>query len=108
MASLRLAIGSAKAGPRFARKPSVLRGTRDQLFLASGRANVATAALYGVVASGMATVVYVHAGYPTWRIVAPLVMFTMMLAAQVLTVRRLERNPVGVGRAVAGLHGFAQ
>ncbi len=86
----------------------MLRATRDQLFLASGRANVVTAAVYGCLASGMAVAVYVHAGYPTWRIVAPVVMFSLMIAAQVLTVRRLERQPIGVSWAVAGLHAFAQ
>lgn len=84
------------------------RGTRDQLFLASGRRNVLAAASYGLIASTMSTAIYVHAGYPTWRIVAPLAMFLTMIGAQMLTVRRLERNPVRVGRSVAVLHAFAQ
>ncbi len=85
-----------------------MRGTRDQLFLASGRANLRAAGVYGLAASAMSTAVYLHAGYPTWRIVAPLAMFAVMLAAQMLTLRRLERNPACVGGAVAGLHALAQ
>ncbi|HVV85569.1 MAG TPA: HAMP domain-containing sensor histidine kinase [Kofleriaceae bacterium] len=86
----------------------MLRGTRDQLFIASGRANVATAALYGLIASAMSTAVYAHAHYPTWRIVVPLALFATMLGAQLLTLHRIERNPICVQGAVARLHMFAQ
>ncbi len=45
----------------------MLRGSRDQLFVASGRANLAAMASYGLAASGMSTAIYLHAGYPLWR-----------------------------------------
>lgn len=95
-------------GPRFARATPVHRGARDELFLASGRANLAISATYGVVASAMSTGVYADAGYPTWRIVTPLVMFAGLLAAQLIALRRLARNPACTGQAVASLHATAQ
>ncbi len=76
--------------------------------MASGRANVTAAAIYGVVASAITTAIYAHASYPTWRIVTPVAMFLLMLCAQLTTVRQLERNPVGIGRSVARLHAIAQ
>jgi len=95
-------------GPRFASATSVHRGARDELFIASGRANLAISATYGVVASAMSTAVYADAGYPTWRIVTPLVMFLALLAAQLFTLRRLAHNPACTGQAVASLHATAQ
>lgn len=86
----------------------MLRGTRDELFLAQGRTNVAHAALYGALASAMSTGIFIHAGYPTWRTATPVVMWVLMLSAQVLTLRRLERDRVSIDRAVARLHLLAQ
>jgi signal transduction histidine kinase len=91
-------------GPRFG-TPS---GARDELFIASGRANLATTTIYGVIASAMTTALYLHADYPVWRVAVPLVLFVAMVAAQLLTLRRLERSRHGVGPAVACLHGGAQ
>ena len=56
----------------------------------------------------MSTAIYLHAGYPTWRVVAPLAMFLTLIGAQAVAIVRLERNPVRVGRSVAVLHAFAQ
>ena len=86
----------------------MLRGTRDQLFLASGRGNLAVAAIYGLAASATTTAIYLHAHYPLGRIIAPLALVAMMLCAQLRAIRTMERTPVGVGRTVAVLHGFAQ
>ena len=97
-----------RPGPRFARRPSVLRGTRDELFLANGRANVTSTSIYGALASLMSTVVFIHAGYPAWRIVTPLFLWAAMLCAQMTTVAALERKRVGIDRAVARLHLLAQ
>src|SRR5687767_1667278 len=108
MASPRRPVDPPRTGPRFAGTRAVLRGTRDQMFLASGRANVASAGIYGALASAMSTAIFLHADYPTWRVLTPLVMWVLMIGAQVLTVRRLERNPVGIGRSVARLHAIAQ
>jgi signal transduction histidine kinase len=101
-------IAALRAGPRFAGTPSVLRGTRDELFLANGRANAASAGIYGALASLMSTIIFCHAGYPAWRIITPLVMWALMLCSQVMTIRLLEQRRVGTDRAVARLHLFAQ
>ena len=86
----------------------MLRGARDQLFLASGRGNLAVAAIYGLLASASTTAIYLHADYPLWRVIAPVALFAMMLCAQMLAIRRMERDPAGVGRSIAALHAFAQ
>ncbi len=100
----------ASAGGVFARRPdlSVRSGVRDELFIASARANLAITTVYGVAASTMSTALFLHAGYPTWRVVVPLVMFVVMLGFQVFTLRRIQHERCSVGSSVAMLHGAAQ
>lgn len=86
----------------------MLRGTRDQLFLASGGSHVLMAALYGAAATAMSTAVFLHAGYPTWRVVTPAVLWALMLCTQLHTIHSLRQDPTSTGRKVARLHGHAQ
>ncbi|MEZ4400316.1 MAG: HAMP domain-containing sensor histidine kinase [Kofleriaceae bacterium] len=99
---------SIVAGPALARAGAVWHGTRNELILATGRANVAFSAVVGVIASALISFFLWRAHYPTWRIVVPVFLFVDMVAAQFFVFRWAERRQVNLERAFVFLHALSQ
>ncbi len=95
-------------GPRLAGTAAVWRGTRNDLLIATGHRNMRFTATVGLISNGLLAGIFVHAGYPTWRVIAQLTVFALMVSAQFFTVRRVRRTATCIDQAVVGLHSMAQ
>jgi hypothetical protein len=95
----------AQLGPALARTGAVWRGTRNDLILATASHGTSPFSMpcSASIASALIALFLWRGGYPTWRIVAPLGMFVVMVMAQVVALSWARRNPPG-DRAFVLLH----
>ena len=87
---------------------AVWQGTRNEIFAASAPEKIKVSAVVGIVASAAIALILWRAHYPTWRILAPLAMFAVMLTAQATTLRMARRRPAILDRGFVFLHLMSQ
>lgn len=84
------------------------RGTRNDVILATGRANLSFMASCGLIAAGLIVAILMHAGYPTWRVFTPVATWLVLISTQMSVLHWVEGDGARLDRAVVWMHAIAQ